>query len=164
MRHRKSEVNNHPSDCVPASEREHHVHLARYLALGMSIPDAARAAGVDRQTVYAALRATWFVERVNNLMKEQNADIMAMFRSNQLSALATLVEINDNPKALHKDRIAAAKEILDRSLGKAVQHVEVTPKPSSENVVEEVKILEEQVARLRENSISDPIIQLQKSA
>lgn len=136
---------------VPTVEREQpwHIALANYLALGMSQTDAARELGVSQMQVSRVLRAPWFAERLAIKMRENCSDIMALFRGASLGAYATLVEVCEDKKMPPSVRVSAAKELLDRHLGKATQHVELKATASSQNPVEEAAALEAEIARLQ---------------
>ena len=123
--------------------------LANYLSLGMSQTDAARELGVSQQQVSKILRSPWFAERLAIKMRENSSDIMALFRGASLGAYATLVEVCEDKKMPASVRVNAAKELLDRHLGKATQHVEMKATTTSDNPVESVAALEAEIMRLQ---------------
>ncbi len=109
----------------------------------VTIKDVAEACGVDPATVSNLLRQPWFQERVTELQGRSGKDIMELFRAEQFSSLATLVDIRDDPKASKRDRLTSAINILDRALGKPTQRIEQSSIPVSADPVDEVRRLEE---------------------
>ena len=74
---------------------------------------------------------------------------MAALKGQQVASLATLVAIRDDPDAPAAARIAAARDILDRTMGKPAQRVEASPQwPVSSAPVAEVARLEAEVRHL----------------
>jgi hypothetical protein len=76
-------------------------------------------------------------------------DLAALFQAEQFNSLTTLTELRDNPKVPASARIACARDILDRALGKPVQRVETLGLPVSSDPVAEVAQLSEEINRLR---------------
>ena len=77
-------------------------------------------------------------------------DIMELLRAEQINSLCTIIEIRDDPKASKNTRALCAKDILDRTLGKPTQRVEVSSEAASLDPVAEVERLEAEVNRLKQ--------------
>lgn len=138
-------------------EQPWHRAAAYHWASGkMSMKDISVACDVCYASVQALCRNAWFQETVNEIMQKNGAkDVMDLFKAEQFNSLVTLVEIRDNEKAPTSVRRASAVDILDRYLGKPVQRVETAEITKSEDPVAEVKRLEEENRRLREQD-SEP--------
>ena len=135
-------------------------HAAQYVALGTMTQGAiADLCGVSKDQIFELFRTPWFMERVKELMEDGQDGVMAILKGAGSSAAVTLIEICNDPKAPKSSRIAAAKEILDRNLGKSLTLVESKVQHMSNDPVAEVERLESEVRRLRSNG-SGPLIQL----
>jgi len=131
-------------------EQPWHRAAAFAFALGATCKDVAKQLGRAELTVQNLLRQTWFQNNVTALMAEYGSrDIMELLRAEQINSLCTLIEIRDNPKAASAARVVCARDILDRTLGKPTQRVEMVADTASENPVEEVERLEAEVNRLK---------------
>lgn len=134
----------------PLKELPWHTHAVNYIAMGMSSSDTAVACETNNLEISKLLRSPAFQERVANKMAENgNGDLLKLFQAASLSAYATLVEINENPKAPAMARLKAATEILDRHLGKATQFMEIKSQNTNLNPVERVAALENEVGNLQ---------------
>lgn len=142
-----------------AHELPWHKHAAKYLAMGMSKKTTAELCDCSLESIGDLLRASWFMARVKELMDEGQDDVMALLKGAAEGAIVTLIEICEDSKAPKAARVTAAKEILDRRLGKSVTYIESKTQHVSNDPVEEVKLLEAEVRRLRSNG-SGPLIQL----
>jgi hypothetical protein len=131
-------------------EQAWHRTAAFAFALGATAKDVAKQLDRTYITVQNLLRQPWFQKNVTALMAEYGSrDIMELLRAEQVNSLCTLIEIRDNPKAASAARVVCARDILDRTLGKPMQRVEVTGEVASDNPVEEVERLEAEVNRLK---------------
>jgi regulator of replication initiation timing len=72
-----------------------------------------------------------------------------LFHAEQFNNYSTLVEIRDNPNTSAMFKLKAAQDMLDRSMGRATQRVEISHETVSENPVEEYNRLEAENQRLR---------------
>jgi hypothetical protein len=109
----------------------------------------------DKSEVWISnlIRQPWFLERVWAIMSEEGGiPAIEPFRAEQLSSLATLVELRDNPKVPASARVQCARDILDRALGKPVQRVEAAGEVRSADPVAEVERLEAEVKQLKEEA------------
>lgn len=138
------------SNAIKQSELPWQRAAAYHFAAGMSSKEVAEANDVSLVTIASLLRTPWFQELVTTLMAENGGnDIMAMFKAEQINSLQTVVEIRDNEKVPAVTRLAAARDILDRGLGKPLQRVEQSNSPTSGDPVAEVERLERENNRLR---------------
>jgi hypothetical protein len=135
------------------SEEKPWHRLAAYLfASGYnSLKDVAAACEVSEPTVRNLMRQPWFQERVNRLLAANGGkDIMALLRSEQLNSMLVMIELRDNLNTPPPVRAGVCKDILDRTLGKATQRIQVEETPSSDDPVAEARRLENELARSRE--------------
>lgn len=135
------------------SEEKPWHRLAAYLfASGYnSMKDVASACEVTEPTVRNLLRQAWFQERVTKLLADNGGrDIMALLRSEQFNSLVVMIEMRDDKNTPPPVRAGVCKDILDRTLGKATQRIQVEESPSSDDPVAEARRLESELARSRE--------------
>jgi hypothetical protein len=135
-------------------ERESPWHRAAAFcfALGASAREVARRLGKSEPAVQNLLRQPWFQGEVTAIMAEYgHRDVATLFAAEQYNSLATLVEIRDNPKVPAAARIASARDILDRALGKPTQRIEAVGMPVSSDPVAEVAQLSEEISRLKKD-------------
>lgn len=126
-----------------------HRHAAQYLAMNVPMKDVAKLCEVSKEELQNLLRSPWFLERIANLIDSGHTDTMALLKSAAAGAVVTLVEICENQKAPAAARVASAKEILDRNLGKSLVTIESKTEIST-NPVADVAKLEAEVSRLRQ--------------
>jgi hypothetical protein len=144
-----------PSGWKIERESAWHRAAAWLYALGASQQQVCKAVGKSPQSVCNLVRQPFFQEKVCAILAElAKRDIIALFKAEALSCLATLIEIRDNREASVHARIECARDILDRALGKAVQRVETAGVVTSEDPVAEVARRESEVKRLREEGDS----------
>ena len=133
-------------------EREFPWHRAAALcfARGATSREVARSLGKSEPAVQNLIHQPWFQKEVTTLMEGYgHRDLAALFQAEQFNSLTTLTELRDNPKVPASARIACARDILDRALGKPVQRVETLGLPVSSDPVAEVAQLSEEINRLR---------------
>jgi len=109
------------------SERPEHRVFIVLKSQGYSVFEIAKMTGYDRVTVSRVLRAPWARSRLLDLIKEraERSDPIATFIQNEtLDSLQTLVEIRDSEESGPQARLAAARDLIDRALGRPVQPVE----------------------------------------
>ena len=131
-------------------EQGWHKVAAVFYAHGTSGNRIARELEKSPQAVSNLVRQEFFQERVAEIMAETARDIMELFRAERVNCLATLVAIRDDPETPASVRAMVCKDILDRSLGKAVQRIEAVGEVTSSDPVAEVALLEAEVNRLRD--------------
>lgn len=133
-------------DCetVYKNEQIWHVQAAKCIALGMSPKETAELCNKNIGSIYAAMRAPHFQERVVKYMEDAGTNMAEMFKSDSLAARATLIEINNDTKVSPSARIAAAKEILERGYGKSVTYIESKTQTISSNpILREAELMKE---------------------
>src|SRR4029077_483972 len=136
-------------------EQPWHRAAALAFALGATCRDVARQLERSEPAVQNLLRQKWFQKHVTTMMAEYGArDVMELFKAEQFNSLTTLIELRDNPKVPSSSRIACARDILDRALGKPVQRIEATQVTTSDDPVAEVARLEQEVNRMHRDSES----------
>ena len=131
-------------------EQSWHKMSAILYAYGASGKQIARELDKTPQAVSNLIRQPFFQERVAGIMVETARDIMELFRAERVNCLATLVAIRDDPETPASVRAMVCEDILDRSLGKAVQRIETVGEVTSSDPVAEVAMLEAEVNRLRD--------------
>jgi hypothetical protein len=133
-------------------EQPWHRMAAFGFARGASIRDVASSLGKSELAVQNLLRQPWFQSEVTKIMKEYGAkDIIEIFRNEQFNSLTTLVELRDNPEVPPAARVACARDILDRALGKPTVRVETMHMAPSEDPVAEAEKLTQELKRLRKD-------------
>jgi hypothetical protein len=137
-----------------SEEKPWHRWAAYLFASGYnSMKEVASACQVSEPTVRNLLRQPWFQERVTKLMAVNGGkDIMAMLRAEQFNSMIVMIEIRDNKNTPAPVRANICKDILDRTLGKAVQRIQTEDVTASDDPVAEAHRLEEELARSRERS------------
>lgn len=138
----------------PMWELEHeqpwHRMAGHWFATGDTVKGVASKMGKSLPAVHNLLRQKWFQKFVSKLMAEAGAkDISKLFHAEQFNNYSVITEMRDNPNTPAVLRLKAAIELLDRSLGKATQRVELAKETVSDNPVEEYARLEKENVRLR---------------
>lgn len=134
-----------------SKEQPWHRAAAYMFARGSNIGEVARALDKAHTTVANALRLPWFQQNVMEIMAESGAkDILEMFRAEQFNSLVTLIELRDDDEKPAKVRLDAARDILDRALGKPTQRVEAVLPKQYLDPAEEERMLREENARLQQ--------------
>ena len=127
-----------------------HRAAAFCFALGATSREVARRLGKSEPAVQNLLKQPWFQKEVTTIMAEYgHRDVATLFQAEQYNSLATLTELRDNPKVPAAARIACARDILDRALGKPTQRIETIGMPTSDDPVREVQQLSEEINRLK---------------
>lgn len=139
-----------PSGWVIEKEAPWHLSAAYMYAMGSCNSEIAKAHDKSPQAVSNLFHQPFFQERVTAIMAENRRDVMDLFKAERINSLATLIEIRDNPETPASVRAMCCKDILDRSLGKAVQRIEAVGEVTSLDPVAEVERLEAEVKRLRD--------------
>jgi hypothetical protein len=138
-----------PSGWVLEKEAPWHLSAACMYAMGSGNGEIARAHGKSPQAVSNLFRQPWFQERVTQIMAENRRDVMDRFKAERFNSLETLVALRDNEKVPAAVRMACAKDILDRTLGKPTQRVEMAGEDLHfDNPCEEAERLEAEVRQL----------------
>lgn len=88
-----------------------------------TISEAARVAGVARETIHKWLRHAEFKARVDEHLEEVVSAARFILRRNATAAAQQLVNLHAHGHAMHTVKLAASKDILDRVGLKPVQEV-----------------------------------------
>ena len=123
-------------------------HAAHYLATGKyTMRQVADLCGVTYESLRAVSRNAWFNETINQLIADCGGnDLLERWKAEWDASMVAAVEIRDDPKTPSNTKLAAAKEIMDRVRGKSVQYVVTDNTVRSGDPVEEVAMLERQLA------------------
>jgi hypothetical protein len=132
-------------------EQAWHKVAATLYALGASQVQIARELDKTPQAVCNLVKQERFQSRVAGIMAENSRDMMELFKAERINTLATLIELRDDPGTPASVRAMVCKDILDRSLGKAVQRIEAMGEVHSDDPVKEVEMLEADIKRLRDS-------------
>jgi hypothetical protein len=138
-----------PSGWVIEKEAPWHLSAAYMYAMGSCNREIAEAHGKSPQAVSNLFHQPFFQERVTEIMAANRRDVMDLFRAERINTLATLIALRDDPATPASVRAMVCKDILDRSLGKAVQRIETVGEVTSSDPVAECERLEAEVRRLR---------------
>lgn len=142
-------ANDLPPNQHIAHEQPVHILMCYMLAGGKSRKEIAEATGYDYGAVCQIVRQPWFRKRFLNLVKEAGADeVQAFIKAETLNSLDTLVQVRDNAATPPAVRVASAKELLDRALGKSVQHVKSETEINITRAAAEGSELEQQLANV----------------
>lgn len=134
----------HERESTYLEETFWHVQAAKCIALNMSPIETAELVDKCPKTIYNLMRSPTFQARVIKYMEEAGVSFASLFQNDALAARATLIEINNDPKVSPSVRVSAAKEILDRHMGKATQYIESkTQTISSDPHIREAELLRE---------------------
>ena len=140
-----------PSGWKIEKEAPWHLSAAYMYALGSCNGEIAEAHGKSPQAVSNLFHQPFFQERVTAIMAANRRDIMDLFKAERINTLATLIEMRDDPETPAHTRAWVCREILDRSMGRPTQHVEVSSEITSEDPVAEYERLEAENKRLRDS-------------
>jgi phage terminase small subunit len=103
------------------------IFVTEYIKNGNNATQAAIAAGYSEKTAYSQgsrlLKAVEVQQYLNKTIQNLNRDLRQIFSEDAVEAYAVLKAIMLKEDALDKDRISAAKDILDRGGYKPVDRV-----------------------------------------
>ncbi len=109
------------------SEKPEHRAAIFLKAQGLSNNEIARRLGVTPPWVSQILRQPWARKRIVEELRQAGRDaVTELIKASAEDSVFTLIEQRDNQKAKPAERISAANALLDRFLGKPIQHVETT--------------------------------------
>jgi hypothetical protein len=133
-------------------ERPWHRIAAYFFATGATtIKQVADACEVNKDTMRNLLRQPWFQERVTKLLAENGGkDILSLLRSEQINCLIVMTQLRDDKNTPAAVKAGICRDILDRTLGKAIQRIETSDTTFSDDPVAEARQLKEQLARQKE--------------
>jgi hypothetical protein len=119
-----------------------HKAAAAMFAAGEKSRKIAQVFGKSETWISNLIRQPFFQARISAFLSESTRNVMAELKTQELASLATLVEIRDDPKAPAAARVQAARDILDRAMGRPVARVEAVNEVTSSDPVGEVRMLE----------------------
>ena len=138
-------------------EQPWHRMCAHFFATGDTVKGVANKMGKSLPAVHNLLRQPWFQKMVTQLMAEAGAkDISKLFHAEQFNNYSVITEIRDSPNTPTALKLKAAMDMLDRSMGKATQRVEVARETVSDDPVAEFERLETENKRLRNELKGQP--------
>jgi phage terminase small subunit len=118
------------------------IFVTEYLKNGNNATQAAIAAGYSEKTAYSQgsrlLKSVEVQQYLNKTEQNLNRDLRQIFAEDAVEAYKVLKEIMLKPDAMDKDRIAAAKDILDRGGYKPVEQVVADVRSSFEDQLREL--------------------------
>ncbi|MFB7817412.1 terminase small subunit [Paenibacillus chitinolyticus] len=115
------------------------IFVTEYLKNGNNATQAAIAAGYSETTAHVQgsrmLKNDKIQQFLNKTEQNLNRDLRTMFTEDAVKAYNVLLEIMNDPLAPHKDRLVAARDLLDRAGYKPVEKVvtDVTMKSKLED-------------------------------
>ncbi|WP_340011780.1 terminase small subunit [Paenibacillus sp. FSL H7-0690] len=118
------------------------IFVTEYLKNGNNATQAAISAGYSEKTAYSQgsrlLKSVEVQQYLNKTEQNLNRDLRQIFAEDAVEAYKVLKEIMLKPEAMDKDRIAAAKDILDRGGYKPVEQIVADVKTSFEDQLREL--------------------------
>jgi hypothetical protein len=94
------------------------IFVSEYIKNGNNATQAAIAAGYSEKTAYSSgsrlLKSVEVQQYLNKTEQNLNRDLRTIFTEDAVEAYAVLKTIMLNPASMDKDRITAARDILDR--------------------------------------------------
>lgn len=134
------------------SEKPEHRAIVYMKAQMLSNTEIAQRTGYSIPWISQITRQPWFRQQLLHELKIAGTDnLSATFQASALDSIYTLIEVRDNDTAPANARLAAANSILDRVLGKPVQHVETKNQtiPTSDEITKLNKDIAESEAQLK---------------
>jgi hypothetical protein len=141
-----------PTGWVIEKEAPWHLSAAYMYAMGSCNSEIAKAHDKSPQAVSNLFHQPFFQERVTAIMAENRRDVMDLFKDERINSLMTLVAIRDNENAPPVARVQAARDILDRAMGRPAQRIETVNEVRSDNPVAECAMLEAEIRQLSKNT------------
>lgn len=103
------------------------VFVTEYIKNGNNATHAAISAGYSEKTASSQgsrlLKSVEVQQFLNITQQNLNRDLRTMFTEDAVKAYRVLTEIMEDPMAMHKDRLVAARDLLDRAGYKPVDRV-----------------------------------------
>lgn len=101
------------------------IFVTEYLKNGNNATQAAIAAGYSEKTASSQgsrlLKSVEIQQFLNKTEQNLNKDLRMMFTDSAVNAFEVLLEVMNDPTAQHKDRLVAARDLLDRAGYKPVE-------------------------------------------
>ena len=138
-----------PNLAILTEKPEHRV-IMFLRAQGKSAQEVAKVTGFSYQWILQVCRQPWFKKRLIETIREAGQDEVELFVKGEiLPSLMTLAEIRDDPESKDSTRVAACNSILDRGLGKSVQHIKTEQIKSPDQAHEEMNGIERELEAIR---------------
>jgi phage terminase small subunit len=103
------------------------IFVTEYLKNGNNATLAAVSAGYSEKTAASQgsrlLKSVDVQQFLNKTEQNLNKDLRMMFTENAVNAFEVLMEIMNNSEAQHKDRLVAARDLLDRAGYKPIEKI-----------------------------------------
>lgn len=103
------------------------IFVTEYLKNGNNATQAAMAAGYSEKTAASQgsrlLKSVDVQQYLNKTEQNLNRDLRTMFTEDAVKAYEVLLKIMEDPTAAHKDRLVAARDLLDRAGYKPTEKV-----------------------------------------
>jgi phage terminase small subunit len=103
------------------------IFVTEYIKNGNNATQAAIAAGYSEKTAYSQgsrlLKSVEVQQYLNKTEQKLNRDLRQIFAEDAVEAYAVLKKIMLNPSSQDKDRITAARDILDRGGYKPIERI-----------------------------------------
>lgn len=103
------------------------VFVTEYIKNGNNATHAAIAAGYSEKTASSQgsrlLKSVEVQQFLNITQQNLNRDLRTMFTEDAVKAYKVLVDIMEKPEALDKDRLVAARDLLDRAGYKPIERI-----------------------------------------
>lgn len=132
------------------SERPEHRMIVYLRAQGKTPAEIAPLVGLGYQWVLQICRQPWFKKRLMEMIHEAGQDGVQKFLDGEIMpSIVTLAEVRDTA-AKASDRVAACNSLLDRALGKAVQHIKTEKLPTVDAAKVEMSALERELEAVRQ--------------
>lgn len=116
--------------------------ITEYLKNGNNATHAAIAAGYSEKTASSQgsrlLKSVEVQQYLNKTEQNLNKDLRLMFAEDAVKAYNVLKEIMEKPDAMDKDRLAAARDLLDRAGYKPVDKIVADVGLSVEKLLEQL--------------------------
>lgn len=139
-----------PSQAL-SHEQPVHILMCYMQASGKTIAEIAQATGYSVGGVRVITKQPWFRKRFLRITSEAGKNQVESFLASEtMNSLEVLVQIRDDETEKGPTRVTAANSILDRALGKAVQHVESTSNLTVNKATDAGQSLDAQIAALTE--------------
>lgn len=148
--------NDKPPNLTILHERPEHRLIVYLKAQGMSNKEIAAKTGYGYQWVCQIIRQPAFRKAFLEETKIAGRDAVKSFLAGEvLNSVVTLVEIRDDVEAKEATRVAAANAILDRALGRPMQHIQTETVATNTDAQVEMEKLEQELKELRLRQTSE---------
>ena len=132
------------------TEKAWHRAAMYMLAAGQSQKDVAVALDKTPQAVSIVYRQAWFQEKLAEVINDAGGDeLTQLLKGAAKDCIIRLIDIRDDDDTPKAVVLGTCKELLDRHLGKAPQHVDFTQNKPVGDIHEQMAETERQLNELR---------------